>query len=186
MRIRSWMIAAAVCWMAVSLAPPSALALSSDNGLGGAGSPPPSPEPLVPVGGPWQEFAFSTVGVDAVACGDCVPSSGGNSVFAPAPPWTVTCPAAGCILTVQDAFANGDVFDVFDNAVKIGSTSVVPASGNCGSDPAVCAQDPASSQGVFVLAGGQSHSITIRPTASPFGSGAAYFRATERLFADTL
>lgn len=129
----------------------------------------------VPVGGPWQEFQFGGPGSQGVACMGCVPSSGGNSVFAPNPPWTFTLGAGGGTLTVTDAFDIGDSFNIFDFGVAIGSTPTVLALGNCGSDPVPCFANPNVSHGVFSLAAG-NHSITIFVRDSPFGSGAAYFR----------
>jgi len=136
--------------------------------------------PLAPVAadGTWFEFRFSTAGVDATGCtsGTCVPSSGTPTSFAPSPPWTFTCASGGCILTVTDAFLNGDQFTVFDFGGSIGTTSAVAVSGSCGSDPQVCLVSASSSSGVFNLAAG-SHSLTIKPLVSPFNSGAAYFKA---------
>jgi hypothetical protein len=86
---------------------------------------------------------------------------------------------------VQDAFNKGDQFNVFDNGVLIGSTSVVPNVGivQCAgdsTDPAVCALDPGSSRGVFRLVTGQSHSITIQTAViNCCGAGAAYFFLAE-------
>lgn len=165
--------------LAALLAPVSAEATPVDNGLGaGGGTQGVVSDAPVGLGGPWQEFLFTTVGVNAGACTSCTPSSGGNSVFAPASPWTFACPWAACQLTVQDAFLRGDSFNVFDNAVLIGSTSLVAASGSCPGDatnPDVCATDPLTSRGTFILLPGP-HSITIQPNVSPFGGGAAYFR----------
>jgi hypothetical protein len=78
-------------------------------------------------------------------------------------------------LTVTDAFTRGDAFNVFDFGVPIGGTTVVGAGGSCGSDPVVCVGDPLTSHGVFFLGPG-NHSITIVPSFSPVGAGAAYFR----------
>jgi hypothetical protein len=135
----------------------------------------------VSIGGPWQEFGFTGVAVPATGCfpadpagPGCVPSSGGNSVFADAPPWTFVAPAGGTVLTVTDAFLRGDVFRVFDFGAPIGDTSAVAVGGACGDDPVPCLADPLVSSGVFPLAAGP-HSITIAPTVSPFGGGAAYF-----------
>ena len=166
-----------VCLIAAST---EAQAVGGGNGLldGPALEPSPQapgPEAPVPIGTLWQEFEFSGVGVSATGCGACTPSSGGNSQFAPAAPWTFTAPAQGAILTVTDAFTLGDVFNVFDFGFPIGSTTVVGAGGSCGSDPVVCLGDPLTSHGVFFLVPGP-HSITIVPSASPFGAGAAYFR----------
>lgn len=64
-----------------------------------------------PVGlGQWYEFGFGAPVGPATKCtaATCVPSSGGNSVFADDPPWTFTAPAAGAVLTVTDAFRMRD------------------------------------------------------------------------------
>jgi hypothetical protein len=130
----------------------------------------------VVVGGPWYEFAFQGPGSFATECADiCTASSGGNSVFVDSPPWTFTASGA-TNLTVTDAFSFGDSFSAFDAGVLIGATPAVAIGGDCGSDPAVCVNDPGSSHASFVLAAG-SHSITIRADNSPFDAGAAFFRA---------
>lgn len=128
----------------------------------------------VPVGGLWQEFHFSGTGSFATACSvsTCIPSSAGNSEFAPAPPWTFNLGAPGT-LTVTDAFVRGDVFEVFDFGVSLGATSAVPTDTGCGSsDPVVCLG--VNSSRLYQLAAGP-HSITIQMVASPYGGGAAYF-----------
>jgi hypothetical protein len=85
-------------------------------------------------------------------------------------------PSDGLTLTVTDAFQKGDIFEVLDMGVSIGSTSTVPTDpASCGSDPVPCLADPTMSHGVFQLGPGP-HSITIKATTSPFGGGAAYFR----------
>jgi hypothetical protein len=131
----------------------------------------------VMIGGPWQEFRFTGVGVPATGCtvATCTPSPAGNSVFAPAPPWTFVAGQTGVKLTVTDAFQLGDRFEVFDAGSSLGQTSAVSVGGNCGGDPVVCLAS--ASKAVFALGQG-SHSITITPTASPFGGGAAYFLIT--------
>jgi hypothetical protein len=133
-------------------------------------------------GAAWYEFGFSSTGVPATGCSPddpggpvCTPSSSGNSVFADAPPWTITAVSVGATLTVTDAFSYGDAFDVFDFGVQIGSTSSVGASASgCGDDPVPCRADPLASSGVFPLPPG-AHSITIVPNPST-GPSAAYFR----------
>jgi len=156
-------------------------AAGNQNGL--ANGPISAPGALGPItpNGPWFEFAFTGVGVPATGCAPadpggpfCIPSSGGNSVFADAPPWTFTAPSAGATLTVTDAFLTGDVFTVLDFGVPIGTTSA-PGADDCGDDPAICVTNPAVSSGVFNLGPGP-HSITITPAASPFDGGVAYFR----------
>lgn len=147
-------------------------------------------EPLTPptlnLGGAWYEFSFTEAGIPARGCAPtdslglgCAPSQAGNSVFVGAPAWEFIAPEAGAILTVTDAFRQGDIYDVFDFGNLIGSTSVViPTDETCGDNPETCFANPASSKGVFNLASGL-HSITITPSASPFGAGAAYFRIDE-------
>ncbi len=137
--------------------------------------PPPGP---VPIGGPWNEFSFAGPGSFAMGCqgGGCVPSSGGNSVFADDPPWTFTAPAGGATLTVTDAFLLGDQFEIFDFGAQLGATSTPRDLGaDCGDDPEPCIADPRVSQGLFSLSPGP-HEITMRIKLSPFGGGAAYFR----------
>ena len=115
-------------------------------------------EPLtaVPVDGGWISFSFGSVGADV---------SGS--------PFSVTCPVQGCVLTVTDGFLYGDQFDVLDGTTPIGQTSVVGTGGTCGGDADACSQDPKASHGSFFLAAG-SHSVTIRPNASPFGGGGRF------------
>lgn len=136
-----------------------------------------APQVPVPFGGLWQEFWFGAAGTPAAGCagGGCVPSSGGNAVFVGDPPWTFTAPPGGADLTVTDAFLAGDVFEVFDFGVSLGTTSPAVVGPSCGDDPAICVLDPLMSHRVFTLAAG-NHSITITPVASPHGGGAAYFR----------
>jgi hypothetical protein len=127
----------------------------------------------VPVGGPWQEFHFSVVGAVATQCTAGTCASDGNSVFAPDPPWTFAAGRHGVKLTVTDAFDLGDRFEVFDSGVSVGETSEVPVGANCGGNPVLCLES--ASHATFALGAGV-HSLTITPTASPFGGGAAFFR----------
>jgi hypothetical protein len=151
-----------VAWLAVSCS----LAIGALSVAPAAGADP------VPVGGQWQEFHFLGTGSFATGCGACVPSSGGNSTFAPDPPWTFSL-GAPATLTVTDAFARGDVFEVFDFGVSLGVTSAVATDTGCDSDdPVACVA--VNSSGVYTLAAGP-HSITIQAVASPYGSGAGYF-----------
>jgi len=139
----------------------------------------------VPIDGLWQEFSWSgTLPIQARGCApadplgtSCVPSSAGNSEFAPAPPWTFEAPAAGAEITiVVDAFTIGDDhFEVFDFGTSIGFTSAPGTTGSCGSDPEVCLQNPNASKGTFGLGPGP-HSITINVLAGSLSQGASYFR----------
>jgi hypothetical protein len=136
----------------------------------------------IPIGGLWQEFSFTGVGVLAAGCkpadpagSPCVASVADNSEFVGAPAWTVTAPAQGAILTVTDAFFHGDSFDIFDSGVAIGATPFVAVGGTCASNPDICLADPLSSHAAFLLLPG-AHAITVVPNASAFGGGSAYFR----------
>ena len=137
----------------------------------------------VTVGSLWHEFIFGGPGAQAFGCfpTTCVLSSGGNSQFAPAPPWTFTLGPGGGFLTVTDSRVIGDAFDVFDFGVLIGSTPSVPPAvnplmgGDCGDDPVPCLANPAVSHGVFSLGAG-AHSIVIIARDSPFNAGTGYFR----------
>jgi hypothetical protein len=58
-----------------------------------------APAGPIAVGGPWNEFSFTTAGTLAKGCAPadpgglgCVPSSSGNSHFVGAPPWKLRCP----------------------------------------------------------------------------------------------
>jgi hypothetical protein len=165
-------------------------ALAQENGTTDRSNVPRSaavaPAGPIAAGGPWNEFSFAGPGSDAKGCAPadpggaaCVPSSSGNSQFVGAPPWTFTVPSDGATLTVTDAFLAGDTFQVMDNGNPIGGTSAVPTSGSCGSDPVPCLADPSVSHGVFDLGPG-AHSLTIKMLASPFNTGAAYFRVDNK------
>ena len=134
----------------------------------------------VVVDGMWYEWAQVSGVVSGCSPADpagpvCTPSSGSNSVFADAPPWTFTAPAGGAFLLVADAFLVGDRFEVFDFGFSIGLTSVPSTSGSCGDDPVPCMADPNASSGTFFLGPG-AHSITFGVVDNPNGSGAQYFR----------
>lgn len=129
--------------------------------------------------GPWLGFAFFSAGAPAKGCQPADPNGGacglaGDSVPADAPPWTFSVGPAGASLQVVDAYASGDVFEVFDNGVSLGTTSAAPLGDFCGGDPDGCVGTSAS-YGLFQFVPGE-HSITITPVASPFGVGVAYFR----------
>jgi hypothetical protein len=132
----------------------------------------------------WWEFGFSEAGVLATGCDPadpsgpfCIPSSGTPTSFLDAPSWTITVPTGGAFLTVTDAFASGDRFQIFDFGIAIGLTSVpaAPNAVNCGDDPIVCLGFAGISKGVFALAAG-NHSLTLAPTLSPGDGGSGYLR----------
>jgi hypothetical protein len=67
-----------------------------------------APAGPITVGGPWNEFSFTSAGslqrgpADPGGLG-CIPSSSGNSYFVGAPPWTFVAPSDGLTLTVTEA-----------------------------------------------------------------------------------
>jgi hypothetical protein len=78
-------------------------------------------------------------------------------------------------LYVTDAFDPGDVFDVADNNVVIGTTNPVPAFDLVPEigDPVVTFADNRFSKGWWTMAGGQEHSITLT-TVAGFTGGRGY------------
>jgi len=126
--------------------------------------------------GTWYEFGM--VDGDLRGCQPADPAGfvcapGVDSVFASAPPWTFDCGFAECWLTVTDAFAVDQQFEVLDFGASIGTTSV-PAGGSCGNDPEVCFLDPDVSSGEFLLGSG-THELTFAHVFVP-ASGAAFFK----------
>jgi hypothetical protein len=136
-------------------------------------APPVSADPIT-VGNPnWYEFTFGGGGSFGTSGTGDVPSSGGNSQYAPNPPWTFS--GGPVTVTLTDAFDKGDSFSLFDFGSLVGSTPSVAQANNSTSDPAITSLDPSWSHGIFNLGAG-SHSLTIRADNSPFGGGAAFFR----------
>ena len=121
-------------------------------------------------GQPWGEFAFGAPTALAFGCvgSGCSPSSAGNSFFLDTAPWTFSGAAN---LFVVDAFIAVDVFEVYDNAVLIGTTSAPDGTTPGLSDPVAAWGDASYSRGVFALGDGD-HSISIVHIAGQ--SGAAY------------
>jgi hypothetical protein len=145
------------------------------------GALPAQADPIVMGNANWYEFTF-TGQVGELCRGafpadplglSVVPSSGGNSQFAPAPAWTFNS-ALPVWLTVTDAFIHGDAFEIFDNAALIGSTPLVAHGGSTTNDPAVAVLDLLYSHAAFLLpAGGHSLHFNLIDTV---GEGAGYFR----------
>ena len=131
----------------------------------------------------WYEFGFTDTASLATGCFPddpagifCTPSFGTPTLFLDAPAWTLT--TSDSVLTVVDAFDSGDAFAIFDFGALIGVTSAPGAAVDCGDDPVPCLGIAAMSKGFFALAAG-AHSLTIIPTLSPGGLGAAYFQVSE-------
>jgi hypothetical protein len=125
----------------------------------------------------YYEFAFGPVGVDSTGCDPadpagpiCFESTGTPTTFADAPAWTFVSGGSGSTLTVTDAFASGDRFEIFDFGASIGFTSVSVDGSNCGDDPVPCLADPNMSHGEFSLGAG-AHSISIVLAQGDFGAG---------------
>jgi hypothetical protein len=138
--------------------------------------------PILP--GEWLEFGFSTAGTPATGCDPedpagpiCIASSGTPTSNLDAPPWTYTAPTEGAVLSVTDSGFSGDRFELFDFGVSLGLTSLPAAPGavDCFDDPVPCLVTNGISHGLFSLAAG-NHSLTLVPTASPFGVGAGFLR----------
>lgn len=127
----------------------------------------------------WQEFSFTEAGTPARGCLPADPDGlpctlAPNAEFAGAPPWALSVPSEGAMLRVADGWSSGDVFDIYDFGNWIGQTSAAGLDANC-LDPNECYENSGMSSGEFPLTPGE-HSITIVPSASPYGMGAAFFR----------
>jgi hypothetical protein len=137
----------------------------------------------VTLGEPWGQFFFeSPINSFAKVCQNCVPSLVGNSITLDDPPWTFNNTGPDFVyLIVQDAFAVGDQFRVFDFGISIGDTSEPDPDGsaNCSADiiqntnPDFCFTNDDVSKGIFPLAPG-SHSVTIQWIDSLNVDGSAF------------
>jgi hypothetical protein len=77
------------------------------------------------------------------------------------------------VVTVLDAYADGDQFSVYDNSIYLGTTSMpVNDESNCGGNFADCYANLSFSRANYSLGTG-NHSITIFTTMSPYGGGGA-------------
>ncbi len=180
-------LAAFTTALALAISTVSAAPTQAQTGNGLAGPPPAgssdraSAAVAVTIGSGWQEFSFLGVGAQARGCFPADPSAplcsaGVNSSFVGSPPWTFTGAAQ---LQVTDAFSSGDVFQIFDNNILIGTTSTATSGADCGNNPDTCFTNASMSKGTFNLADG-SHSITIVPTQIASGAvgGVGFFRLT--------
>jgi hypothetical protein len=129
--------------------------------------------------GTYYEFLFGPAPVSASVCGvACTPTINPVSVRTVSPPWTFSG-AAGIL--VLDLFSAGDMFDLFDNGLLLGSTSNVANTGiNSRLNDIACAlTNSAYSRGAFSVGAGP-HSLTINHTRNEPDSvaGAAVFSVT--------
>src|SRR4051812_35555087 len=85
--------------------------------------------------GTWHEFFFGLAGTFATGCGSefCSPTVDPVAEMVTNPPWTFDGPAT---VTITDLFSRGDQFELFDNGVAVGPTSVPidDGAGTCGND----------------------------------------------------
>jgi len=119
----------------------------------------------------WYDFQFGNVG--SIATGQF---AGAGYSDPGAIPWSFVAPSQGATFVVTDANLPGDVFDVLDNGVLVGTTSMISPDPNysCGGSPDGCLADSRMSHGTFFLTTGP-HDITIRTAVSPFGGGSQAF-----------
>ncbi len=133
----------------------------------------------VQMDGRW--YNFKTVkGVDFGAGVDFAwdHTSDGGIYYDPGPPaWTFIAPSDGATITVLDGGEIGDVYNVWDNGNKIGTTSAaIQSAQTCGDTPTACLADSRASKGTFQLAPGP-HSITISIASTPYpNSYQSWFR----------
>jgi hypothetical protein len=158
------------------LALPMCAGLIPGNGAGTNGL----EDTAIAADGTWHEFLFNLAGTFAVSCAStCTPTTNPVAEQTSAPPWTFTGPA---IVTLTDLFERGDRFELFDNGLAVGLTSVPVNDGTTtcaalGTDIRNCLADPTYSHGVFSLGGG-AHSLTIQVTQNAVNTtgGAAVFQ----------
>ena len=122
----------------------------------------------------WYEFSFTGTVPFANGCSpadpgglDCVPSSGGNTEFAPAPAWEFSS-LNDFYLIVTDAFEAGDAFNIYNYGSLIGWTNSVSYALTYIDDPDIALLDTRFSQGYFPLLAGP-YSITIKPYQTLIG-----------------
>jgi hypothetical protein len=127
----------------------------------------------ISVDGAWHEFVFDAGGAAAGCFGGCVATTNPVAADALSPPWTFSGAAT---VTVLDLFLQGDTFELFDNLVSLGVSSLPGDDNTCVADVTCALADPSYSRLVVDLGSG-SHSLTINNVASAslFG-GAAVFQ----------
>jgi hypothetical protein len=135
--------------------------------------------PIVSAGpiafGQWYEFGSGGVGDDAHGCGFCLGTTPA-SLDAGEHDYTITVGSQGAVLFVLDLFLSVDQFEVFDNLVSLGLTSVPVPGSSVGGDIAAAIANPAFSRGSFVLGAGD-HSLDFFKTQGQIG--AHLFRVDE-------
>ena len=123
--------------------------------------------------GSWLEFQFDAGGAAEGCFWGCLATTNPLASDALAPPWTFSGPAT---VTVLDLFLSGDTFELFDNLVSVGVSSLPTDEGECGNNIGCALGDPSYSR-LLVDLGPGAHSLTIMNLASASaGGGAAVFR----------
>jgi len=123
--------------------------------------------------GSWLEFQFDAGGAAEDCSVGCVTTTNPVASAALAPPWTFSGAAT---VTILDLFLSGDTFELFDNLVSVGVSSLPTADGECGNNIG-CALGDLSYSRLLVDLGPGTHSLTINNVASATaGGGAAVFR----------
>jgi hypothetical protein len=128
----------------------------------------------------WYEFGFNGSGGDPLLGCDltCIPATnapdGHPIVLVGDPAWTITS-ATPLQLFVQDLFLSADRFQMFNNLVSLGTTSVNTAGSDCGSDITACIANLAFSRGTFLLPAGVTSITGIHTVGA---AGTAVFQLT--------
>ncbi len=134
------------------------------------------------VGDPWYAFEFGFPGTFAVGVSTHDSSNPGL------PPWTYDATSA-TLVKITDSYTAGDMFNLYDLGVFVGTTSIVPttATGTTNPTPDVDYLDPLLSHGLFALAPGH-HELTIQTYQVYAGAenfpapvGVAFFQVTAPL-----
>ena len=159
MKLRNLAAAAAACLTLMGfIAPPAqATAISLDT---------------------WYEFGFGDVGTALVTGVGTVPATnspdGDPIVQVGDAAWTITTTGA-TRFTVVDLFLSVDQFEMFNNLVSLGVTSIPTAGGICGSDITCALGDPRYSFRDYLLPAGDYSLTGIHVAGVP---GAAVFHLT--------
>ena len=132
--------------------------------------------------GSFHQFRFGVAGTPSAAassCGGiCTATTNPVAEQTSSPPWTFSGPGT---LFVLDLLVVGDRFEVFDNLVSLGITSVVVNDGAnpCGGNIGCATGNLAYSQASFALGAG-SHSVTLNvvQNAAGFTAGEGVFRVS--------
>ena len=119
--------------------------------------------------GTWYQFVFNAGGAGTGCFGGCLSTLNPVATDALAPPWTFSGDAT---VTVLDLFIQGDTFELFDNLVSLGVSSVPGDDNTCANNIGCALADPDYSRLVVALGAGP-HSLTISNLSSAIPSGGA-------------